>query len=329
MKNVRFLSETDVESLLTMDDALDAVHRALQEVENGNGSNAQRRRTSTGSTRLNLLGGAVPSDDGQIMIGAKTYVTGSGSAKFWGMLFDQGGVLLCLYEADRLGQLRTGAASGVSSRALAAPGSRKLAMIGAGYQAASQVEGIVRASKLQEVAIHGRTHSKAMALADSLGKELGINVYAVERLEDALNGADIVATMTNSQQPILDVGHLRPGVHYIFAGSNNPANAEAAPDLMGAFDLVVTDDVAQARAESGTLLRAVAAGNLDWENIGTLGGTLAGTNRRRDASSATAFVSHGVGSWDTALATTLYRKAVSAGVGMLTEINGEPVEGRR
>lgn len=329
MKNVRFLTEADVESLLTMDDALDAVRGALQDVERGNGSNAQRRRTVTGPTRLNLLGGAVLDIDGQVMIGAKAYVTGSGSAKFWGMLFDQAGVLLCLYEADRLGQLRTGAASGISARTMAATDSRKLTMIGSGYQAATQIEGIVRGSGLQEVAIFGRTHAKAVALAQTLSEKLSINIYADEKLDDALDGADIVATMTNSQQPVIDADSLRPGVHYIFAGSNNPDNAEASPELLGAIDTVVTDDLAQAQAEGGTLLRAVAAGKLDWDNVGTLGGALIANQPYRKHASTTAFVSHGAGSWDTALATTLYRKAVAAGVGMMTEINGEPIEGRR
>ncbi|WP_411730480.1 ornithine cyclodeaminase family protein [Paeniglutamicibacter sp.] len=329
MNIVRFLTEADVESLLDMDDALEAVERALIAVEIGHGSNAKRTRTSTGPARLNLLGGTFRDEDGRGMIGAKTYVTGSGGAKFWGMLFDQAGSLLCLYEADRLGQLRTGAASGISARALAAPGARKLAMIGAGYQALTQAEAIVRAVGLEEVAVFGRTYDKAAAMAESLSSKLGINVYPVKRLEAALENADIVATMTNSQQPVLDVCHLRSGVHYVFAGSNNPANAEASPDLLGAIDQVFTDDVEQAKNEGGTLIRATEAGKLSWAEVRTLGSALAGENQCRDASATTGFVSQGVGSWDTALAATLYHRAVSVGVGSMTEINGEPVKGRR
>lgn len=329
MSNVRFLTEADVDSLVGMDDALEAVERALLAVEHGEGSNAPRVRTSTGVTRLNLLGGMLQSDGGRGYIGAKTYVTGSGAAKFWGMLFDQSGALLSLYEADRVGQLRTGAASGISARALAASGARKMAMIGAGYQSLTQVEAIVRAAGLEEVAIFSRTYDKAVATAVVLSARLGVKVQAVQSLEEALENAGIVATMTNSKQPVLDISHLRPGVHYVFAGSNNPANAEAAPDLLGAIDHVFTDDIEQAKREGGTLIRAAEAGCLEWTDVRTLGSALRGEYRRIDPSATTAFVSQGVGSWDTALAATLYRRAVSQGVGAITQINGEPVEGRR
>lgn len=320
-----YLSEEDVSTLLTMEDALEAVREALAAVARGEGANAPRTRSSHDGLNLNLLGGAVRES-----VGAKIYVTGGGAAKFWGMLFGHGGELRALYEADRLGQLRTGAASGVSADLLARPESRELAMIGSGYQARTQALAIAASRPIERVRVSGRNPENARAFAAWFTGETGIAAEAAGSLEEALDGADIVASMTSATEPILRAEHVRAGTHYVFAGSNNPRNAEAEPAALAAIDLIVTDEPAQARAEGGTLLRAVAAGALDWDRVGTLGGVLAGTEPgRTGGAQTTAFVSHGVGSWDTALAERLFKKATAAGRGVQLPIDGAPVRGRR
>lgn len=321
-----YLTEQDALELLTIHDALSAVDKALSSVSQGTAAVAPRSRASMNGLNLNLLGGSM-ADTGA---GAKIYVTGGGAAKFWILLFDHKGTLLALCEADRIGQLRTGAASGVSSRVLARPDSRRLAMIGTGYQARTQVEAIVAATGITEVAVYGRNTSRAETFAAALTADSGVKARVARSVEDAVDDADIVVTMTSATDPLVCPEHLRGGTHYIFAGSNNPGNAEAAPEVLAAMDVLVTDDIEQAKRESGTLLRAAAQGTISWAGVGTLGDSLLGTGRvRTDPHQMTAFVSHGLGTWDTALAQILYTKAQGAGRGVTLPINGAPTEGRR
>jgi ornithine cyclodeaminase/alanine dehydrogenase-like protein (mu-crystallin family) len=96
------------------------------------------------------------------------------------------------------------------------------------------------------------------------------------------------------------------------------------------MDVLVTNDIEQSKGESGTLLRAVAQGALAWADVGTLGDSWLGTGQvRTDPHQVTAFVSHGLGTWDTALAWILYTKAQGAGRGVTLPIYGAPTEGRR
>ena len=322
-----YLTEQDAVDLLTIDDALEAVDQALRGVAEGTAVVAPRSRASMNGLNLNLLGGSLTAAGA---VGAKIYVTGGGAAKFWGLLFDTNGALLALYEADRLGQLRTGAASGISARVLARPDAQRLAVIGTGYQARTQAEAIIAATGIAEVAVYGRTPEKANAFAASLASDTGCSVRVAGSVEKAVDDADIVVTMTSATDPLILPEHLREGTHYAFAGSNNPRNAEAAPAVLAAMDVLVTDDVAQARGESGTLRRAVADGAISWDDVGTLGESLTGTGATRtSAHQLTAFVSHGLGTWDTALARTLHNKAIEAGRGTTLPVDGAPTEGRR
>jgi ornithine cyclodeaminase/alanine dehydrogenase-like protein (mu-crystallin family) len=96
------------------------------------------------------------------------------------------------------------------------------------------------------------------------------------------------------------------------------------------MDLLVTDDVEQAKRESGTLLRAANRGTINWADVGTLGDSLLGTGLvRTDPHQTSAFVSHGLGIWDTALAQILYTKAQGAGRGVTLSVDGAPTQGRR
>ena len=136
--------------------------------------------------------------------------------------------------------------------------------------------------------------------------------------------------MTNAREPLVLGEHVRPGVHYVFAGSNNPRNAEAAPEALARMDLVTTDHVEQAKIESGTLRRAVEDGALSWDVPVSLDRVLSGeVSGRTSAEQATAFVSHGLGLWDTALAATLYERVVSSGEPTELALDGAPQEGRR
>lgn len=323
---VRFLTESDIDSLVDMRDALEAVTRALRDQGRGDSGNAPRSRAKLDKLVLNVLGGSVASEQA---IGAKVYVTGNGAAKFWGLLFDDEGVLTTLYEADRLGQLRTGAASGISARELAPAGADTVAIIGTGYQAQTQAEATLLALGASRLHVYGRNVERAQAFCDELAARTGAEATRFDSVDEAIADAQVVITMTSAREPIIQRSHMLPGKHYIFAGSNNPANAEAAPDALAEVDLLVTDDVVAAQREGGTLIRAAEAGTISWDNVRELGELLALGEVRGDPEAITAFVSQGAGSWDTALAAVAATRATERGIGTPLPIDGAPARDRR
>ncbi|WPU11063.1 ornithine cyclodeaminase family protein [Pseudarthrobacter oxydans] len=322
-----FLSEHDVSELVDMDDALRAVETALAGQSRGTVHNAIRSRATLNGMNLNLLGGAVGPVNS---LAAKIYVTGGGAAKFWLLLFAADGDCDALMEADRIGQLRTGAASGISARYLARKDATVLGLIGSGYQAWTQAEAIVRSTGIKTIQVFSRNYSKAEDFAKRFAEKFPVEVLAKHTIDDALDGADIIATMTSSKESLVEQRHIKAGTHYVFAGSNNPHNREASGDVLAAADLLVTDDRGQAKIEGGTLRRAVAEDAITWDNVGLLGDIVSGEQSGRTSDAQiTVFVSQGAGSWDTALARTVFEKAAAKNTGTLLPIAGGITEGRR
>lgn len=339
-----FLDESDVTALVSMEDAIGAVRRALHAQADGQAQNAIRQRAHLGSLVLNVMGGSagpfvVAGGIGQDRgwLGAKVYVTGAGAAKFWLLLFDHAGVLRCLLEADRLGQLRTGAATGVSADLLARPDSRVLACLGAGYQAWTQVQAVAAVRELGHVLVWSRTPQRAQDFAKRLHGELGITARTVDRPADAITRADVVVTMTAATDPVLAGTDLRPGTHVVLAGSNHPGRREGDDEVFRRAARVYVDDVRQAQQESGDLRFAVEHGVVAWADVATLAETVASADeagpdrwvRPHGDEAITVFCSQGVGSWDVSLASEVYQRALDRGAGTALPVDGAPAAGRR
>jgi ornithine cyclodeaminase/alanine dehydrogenase len=323
---VLYLTEADVNELVGMPDALTAVRAVTEAHGLGRAANQPRQRATVGDVTLCLMGGAWT--DGEVL-GTKTYVTGAG-ARFWVQLFDARGNLLALLEGDRLGQLRTGAATGVATEALARNDSRTLAVLGAGYQAWTQVEAVLAVRPVQRVRVWSRTGSRAAEFAARVKEAFGVTGEAMPDAQAAVDGADMVVTVTASAEPVLHGEWLTPGVHVTLAGSNHPAKRESDAEVFRRATLVTTDDVTQARIESGDLLGAVADQAIGWDAVVSLGEVLTGKRAGRTGDDdITLFCSHGVGSWDLALAATVYRRARAEGRGITLPFSGAPVASRR
>src|SRR5687767_6662428 len=127
-----FLTEEEVGGLLDMPAAIEAVEGAFRELGTGRATNRARRRVAMPKGMLHLMPAALPSEG---VFGYKAYTTFPGGARFLFFLYDsESGELLAVMQADRLGQRRTGAASGVATRYLARAEASALALFGAGWQ---------------------------------------------------------------------------------------------------------------------------------------------------------------------------------------------------
>jgi len=309
-----YLTEADVNRLVTMSDAMSAVEECFRHQGEGHATSEPRRRVRVPDGMLHVMFAA---DREAGVLGLKSYTTFPGGARFHVLLYSaEDGSLLAMLEADRLGQLRTGAASGVATKFLARADASVAAVFGTGYQARTQVEALAHARDLTEIRVFGRSPERRQEMANELCARLGLWVLPVDSPEKALEGADIVTTMTSSTKPVFDGSLLRPGTHVNVTGSNSLLKREIDDTTFARADLVTVDSLASVPLEGGDLLTPLQKGILYPEALIELGQVVAGRHPgRTGADQITLFKSHGIALEDIALAARIYQKAKEQGVG--------------
>src|SRR5688572_17775876 len=216
---VRYLTETDVERLLTMPLAIEMVERALKDRALGKAVDVPRARAHIATGTLHMMQAAAPELN---LIGFKAYFsTGHGTRYFVQMFNTESGRLEAIIEASYLGMVRTGAASGVATRCLAREDAAVVGMIGAGKQAVGQLEAVCKVRAIRAARVYSRNLERARKFCDAMSSRLGIAVTPVVTASDAVRGADIVNVITKAANPVLLGEWLAPGQHINAAGSNS------------------------------------------------------------------------------------------------------------
>ena len=308
------LTEREVGEILTMDAAIRAVEQAFRALGSGQADNQPRRRVRVPKGVLHNMSAALPEAGA---LGIKAYASVAGTTRFLVALWDsESGVLKALIEGDRLGQMRTGAASGVATKYLAREDASVGAVIGTGWQARSQLLAICAARSLREVRAFGRDPERRRAFCEEMSRASGVDVRPAESAEEAVRGADVVVTMTTSREPVLLGRWLEPGMHVNAAGSNWANRQELDVEAVRRADLIVADQVEGAKLESGDLVAAAAAGAITWEQVGEFGEVVAGKLPGRTTDrQITLFASQGLAIQDMAAAAYVHEQARQRGLG--------------
>jgi alanine dehydrogenase len=308
-----FLTEGEVESLLDMRSTLEAVEEILRQYADGRATNHARRRVALPGSGLNVMFAGAPEIGA---LGLKAYSVARSGARFYTMLFDpESGELLSIMQSDKLGQLRTGAASGVATKYLAREDAATLGIYGAGWQAESQLEAIAAVKKLDRIVVHSRTEESRKAFAQKMGERLGLEIETTHAPEEPA-AQDIVVTVTSSVEPILQGEWLKPGAHVNAAGSNFLFKTEIDRDVVKRAGLVTMDSREELGLEAGNLLQAVETGAVLPEAIRELGQVIAGqVEGRRSPEDITLFVSQGLALEDLGAARLVYDRARERNVG--------------
>src|SRR5213596_4202832 len=183
------LTEKDVDGLLGMEDALGAVEQGLGALDRGEATNRSRQRAGTLDTTVNVMLAAWPARG---YAGFKYYTTSREGIRFWVHLFDIAtSELVAVIQVDRLGQQRTGAASGVATKYLARPDASTIGIVGTGWQAESQLEAVCAVRSIRQIRCHGRDKARRDAFAKKMASLLGVTVDAAGWPEEAIREADI------------------------------------------------------------------------------------------------------------------------------------------
>ena len=309
-----FLTENDVKTVLTADMAMAAVESAHRDLALGQAIDTPRARSRLPQTVLHILQGALPA---QGVIGYKAYTSNRSGNRFLVHLFDAAsGHLLTVVEADYLGMMRTGAASGVAAKWLARPNSTVAGVFGAGWQAEGHVRAICATLPLERVKVFSRHSERLASFCARLAAETGVEIVPAASAEDTVRGSDLIGTVTTAAQPLFDAEWLEEGVHINAAGSNALIRQELSEAAVRRCHLVTVDAVPTALAEAGDLLSLLEKGRLQARQLVELGEVITGRHAgRRSAVEITLFESQGMAIQDLAVALRVLEAAKERGLG--------------
>ena len=310
-----FLNESDVRQLLTMPLAIEAVEEAHRELSLAKAIDVPRQRTRLPQTALHILQGALPGRDA---IGYKAYTSNRSGVRFLVHVFSaSGGNLRVVLEADLLGMMRTGAASGVATRWLSRLDSEVLGVFGSGWQAEGHVEAIAAVRSLRKVKVYARNAERLAAFCTKMGERLKIEVVPAASPEETVRGSDIVSTVTTATTPLFDAAWLSPGTHINGAGSNSLIRREIGEDVLRLCRPIVVDSIDTALKEAGDLLPVLEKGRLSERQLIELGNVIVGLHPgRKSTDEITLFESQGMAIQDISVAVRLEALARERGLGV-------------
>jgi alanine dehydrogenase len=304
-----YLTEADVEALLAPAEVIAAVEGCFQRLARGEVDNRPRFRQKADGGAFAVMSAV---DHELHLAGVKSYAWSPAGTPFVVCLFDVArGQLAAVIEADKLGQLRTGAASAVAANYLARDGASSLGVLGCGWQAESQVLSIREAvPTIDRVVVYCRTEEKLTEFSERLGAEPG------ETHRDAAE-QDIVVTVTTSRDPVLRGEWLKPGTLVCAVGANDRRARELDNAVLERASFICCDSIEQAKLESGDLIEPIDQGLLDWLEVHELQEVVAGeVQGRQSAEDVVLFKSNGIAAWDVAAGALAVEKARERGVGV-------------
>jgi ornithine cyclodeaminase/alanine dehydrogenase-like protein (mu-crystallin family) len=250
-------------------------------------------------------------------LGLKMYTSGREGLRFLVPLFEaQSGDLVALIEADYLGQMRTGAASGLASRLMARADASAVGIIGTGLQARTQLQAIAAVRKIESVRAFSRTADHREKFAKDMTEHLGVAVTAVASAEEAVRNAEIVVTSTNSTAPVLEGRWLKPGMHINAIGANFPQKHELDGLAVRRCDIIAVDSREQSKIEAGDLIQMYGDDERRWDSVNELAQIVAERiPGRANPNQITLFKSNGIATEDVVVAGRIYEQARERGMG--------------
>jgi ornithine cyclodeaminase/alanine dehydrogenase-like protein (mu-crystallin family) len=302
-----------------MKDCISWLDESFKAYAAGNGRNLPRARVRHPSGVLHVL----PAADLSVgAIGLKTYTSGRGGTRFLVVLSSVNtGELLALIEADYLGQMRTGAATGLATKYMARLDARRVGIYGTGSQGRTQLVAVAAVRKLESATAWSRDERRREQFCREMSAELSIPVRPAAAAEEAARGQDVVVTITTARDPVLRGEWLEPGVHVNAAGSNSLLRRELDDAAIERANRIVIDSRVQARLECGDLLSAAERGVVDWDRLTELADVVSEPSRGRGGPhEITLFESLGLGLEDVTVAMRVYERARAASVGQEVEL---------
>ena len=215
-----------------------------------------------------------------------------------------------------MGQIRTGAATGLATRYMAKSDAATVAVIGSGFQARTQLEAVCTVRNIKQARVYSRREERRGEFATQMTERLKLEVTATDSGQKCVEGADIVIAITPARDPVVEGEWLSPGAHINAAGGNHWMRREIDEAVVVRSDIIVVDQLEQAKAECGDLIWPEGRGTFRWDMVHELQDVVAGRVKGRSSDTdITLFESMGVALEDIAAAQLVYYKAKEQGIG--------------
>lgn len=314
---ILYLKEHDVEQLLSVPDVVEALDAAFRDQAAGKAWTNPRQRLRMPGATLHMMAGAIPG-----YFGYKAYTVTAGKARFFVYLYSaQTTDLLAMIEADALGQIRTGAASGLATRVLSNADASEATIFGAGWQAETQLLAIDAVRALKRVWVVNRRPERRETFIAKMQPLVKARIEPARSPEEAVRASQIVTTITSSREPVLKGEWLQPGTHVNAAGGNMLLRREIDDDVVLRADRLVADSIEQSKIESGEFTGVIETGRRHWEDFVELRHVVAGSAPGRTAASdVTLFKSGGLALEDIAAAKLVYERALKQNIGTALDL---------
>lgn len=310
-----FLDEEQVVRLLPINEAIDCLEQAFLEQGQGSVRNHPRNRTQVGGMGVTMMVAVL----GGSGFGGFKVMGGGYRSSMVTLYGEEPPRMLAMLESRELGQIRTGAASGLATKYMAREDATTVGMIGTGHQAISQLAAVCAVRPITSVKAFSRNEERRSAFCSEMANLLGVEVIPVSSAKEAVVGTDVVIAITNVQtlEPVILGEWLEPGMHINAAGANSLNRRELDNSAITRSSIVVADAIDQAKIECADLVVPVGEGLLGWDSIIELGQVVTGEKKgRTSATDITLFESQGIGMEDVAVAAHIFAKAKSEGIGV-------------
>lgn len=309
------IREDEVNQLIGMPDAATTVADAFRQLGQGKAFNNPRTRIKLGGEILHVLPAAIPQMDA---LGLKSYTAFRSGTRFLVLLYSATtGELKALIQAQRLGELRTGGVAAVAIEHMARPQVSRGALFGAGTMGKAMLEGMVHARSFSEIQIYDPNRERLEDFCRRMSVQLATTITPATSPDAAVDGAEVVVTMTTAKEPVFDGKRLADGATVVAAGSNLLQKREIDSTVVRRAERIVVESIAQAQLEAGDLFVPVDAGHLHWNQVHELSSVLLGNVPGRERTGEiNVFKSVGLGLQDMAVAAKVYDQAVRMGAGI-------------
>ena len=309
-----FLRNEDVAQCLTMEAMLQSIETMQTRYGRGEAYNLGRRKIIADTGMLSVMGGGLFYEG---VLGVKTYTVVRGSYSFQVSLYDaETGGLLCYMQANRLGQLRTGATTGVAVKHLSRKGPLQVGIVGTGGQAPTQLQAVASVRQISGVKVFSRNPERRKDFAAQMSDALGVSVSAADTNEDAGRGCDLVIGIAATTEPVVKGNWLKEGATVIGAGPTTWRVSEVDEETLVRADKLFVDSLDQVSIEAGDISAAVDKGLLNWSQLSELRHAVCGAISGRDNDGQIVYAKlMGTGVADVAAAKLAYDSAREQGLG--------------
>ena len=255
------ISEPQTRKLIGMPQAVTSLDKMFRDRAAGKMRSVPRRRLKGSEKQLNMMAAWHQDSD---LICLRSYAADANTITLY---HGRKGGIQAIINMSLLSSLRTGAATGVAAKYLAPPNSRVLGIIGPGWQATFQVEAVAETCSIEQVVVYGRTPKRRKDFIKQMSKVVKADWQEVDSVDAVEAVSDILVVSTDSTTPVATGMSLKDEVLVASIGANATVKHEVSNNLIRHMDLIVTDDIAAAKADSGDLVEACQNRIARWEDI--------------------------------------------------------------